>query len=54
VQSGNASEKLTRLGHGIPLTWHPSTKPILKQLVEELPELPDDATIADVPYRLCT
>jgi hypothetical protein len=28
---------------------HPSTKQILKQLIEELP---DDATIADVQYRL--
>ena len=28
---------------------HPSTKQILKQLLEELP---DDATIADVQYRL--
>jgi len=28
---------------------HPSTKQILKQLINELP---DDATIADVQYRL--
>jgi hypothetical protein len=28
---------------------HPSTKQILKQLIDELP---DDATIADVQYRL--
>jgi predicted transcriptional regulator len=28
---------------------HPSTKQILKHLIEELP---DDATIADVQYRL--
>lgn len=28
---------------------HPSTKQILRQLIDELP---DDATIADVQYRL--
>lgn len=48
-------EDARSIGRRPPCPWHtqgvahPSTKQILKQLIDELP---DDATIADVQYRL--